>query len=488
MEEKSYIQMLLQKNKIVISSEREKLFDEFVEENKFLVDQIRDYQKILVENWKIKNRIYDINEQQIVIPNGKEGEFYETKIDLVKWKLTDLSFAEFETMPETGLSFNRETATIKGTPVMPGDFEFKFLYRLNNESEYNPPHEKKVKILINPDPKTLWVEKQSDKNDPFWKEDDDMAYGHLGEKQIVVASKRGRSHQKDGLFRDDDFAFAHIKKNGWSIVAVADGAGGYSLSRKGSQVACNTIIEYFQKTDDLNLNAEFEILIQKYAKSQNISELSKMEILKQAENLSQTILYKATRAIYKSIAEIAVDAQKKYPGFFNNPKAKSVLDYFHTTLIFALFKKYDFGYLIMTFGVGDCPIAVMNEDMTDIKLLNFLDVGDFAGGTRFITQYEIFNSLEQPMRKRFNFYITKDFSYLFLMTDGIYDPKFEIEANLEKHEKWLEFLADLHGENENNINIFEPSAVDIYPANQLLNWLDFWDKGNHDDRTLAIVF
>ena len=488
MEEKSYIQMLFQKSKIIISPERENFFEEFVIENKYIVDHIRDYQKILVDKWNLKNRIYDIINQQIVIPNGKVNEFYEAKIDPGEWNLTDLSFAEFETDPETGLSFDRETGRITGTPVKQGDFTFKFLFRLNGELENTLPHEKQVMISINPDPKKPWAEKPSDKNDPFWKEDDDMDYGLLGEKQIIVASKRGHSHQKDGSFRDDDFAFAHIEKNGWSVVAVADGAGSYPLSRKGSQVACNAIVEHFQHTDDLNPGAEFETILREYAKSGNINEISKMEILKQAENLSKKILYKATLAAYKSIGETAIEAQKNHPRFFNNPKAKSVMDYFHTTLIFALFKKYDFGYLILTFGVGDCPIAVMNENMTDTKLLNFLDAGEYAGGTRFITQYDIFRSQEPPMRKRFNFYIINDFSYLFLMTDGVYDPKFEIEAYLKKHEKWLDFLADLHGENENNINIFEPSPVDIYPTQQLLKWLDFWDIDNRDDRTLAIVF
>ena len=91
------------------------------------------------------------------------------------------------------------------------------------------------------------------------------------------------------------------------------------------------------------------------------------------------------------------------------------------------------------------------------------------------------------MVSRFNFKIVEDFSYLFLMTDGIYDPKFVVEANLEKSEKWIEFINDLNGDNEDNIN------VELTPENeklkeQLSEWMDFWSPGNHDDRTLAIVF
>ncbi len=128
--------------------------------------------------------------------------------------------------------------------------------------------------------------------------------------------------------------------------------------------------------------------------------------------------------MHNQLKEFADKTQISNPDLFNNPKAKSNIDYFHSTLIFALFKKYDFGYIIQTFGVGDCPIAVMNKDKTETTLLNWLDVGEHGGGTRFITQPDIFHSSERPMATRFNLKVIDDFSYLFLMTDGIYDAKF----------------------------------------------------------------
>ena len=143
--------------------------------------------------------------------------------------------------------------------------------------------------------------------------------------------------------------------------------------------------------------------------------------------------------------------------------------------------------MVLTFGVGDCPIALMNEEQTETTLLNWLDVGEFGGGTRFVTQADIFHSKEHPMATRFNMKIVPDFSYLFLMTDGIYDAKFVVEANLEKHEKWVAFLEDLKGNNEDNCKVdFDKNNEEI--ANQLSNWMDFWSAGNHDDRTLAIIY
>jgi len=88
---------------------------------------------------------------------------------------------------------------------------------------------------------------------------------------------------------------------------------------------------------------------------------------------------------------------------------------------------------------------------------------------------------------RFGFKLINDFSYLFMMSDGIYDPKFVVEANLPNIQKWKEFLSDLSGKNEDGIKVeLNPDNKEI--VNEFSTWMDFWSQGNHDDRTLAIVF
>ncbi|MCB0486297.1 MAG: protein phosphatase 2C domain-containing protein, partial [Flavobacteriaceae bacterium] len=330
-------------------------------------------------------------------------------------------------------------------------------------------------------PKSLWKDIPSDKNDIFWKEDDVSIEGSLGNRHIVVASKRGRSHKNVGSFRDDDFAFKHFEKTGWSVIAVSDGAGNYSLSRVGSQLACNGVVEFFEMHSDLEQSKIFEEKLLEFNATKD------EELLNGIQILSKQNLYKATVFVHNQIKEHAEKTFLEHPELFNNPKSKTLLDYYHSTLVFAVFKKYDFGYVIMTFGVGDCPIAIMSKDKNSTSLLNWLDVGEFGGGTRFITQPNIFHSNEHPMATRFNFKIVPDFSFLFLMTDGIYDPKFVVEANLEKRGNWIEFVKDLEGNNEDGIKVdFDKENKEI--ANQLSNWMDFWSSGNHDDRTLAIVF
>lgn len=480
---KSYIQKLFNANGIIVSANRLMLFDEFVKttECEEAVKSIIEKQNQIMDKWRIKNRIADILSQQIVIPNATCGKPYEAKIDFQKLNLSDLIYERFEGLDEIGLTFNKTNDTIEGTPLFSGDLKFKLFFKIEGELENSPANEKSISLVVNPDPKSLWKDIPSDKNDMFWKEDDISVSSKLGDKTIVVSSKRGRSHKNLGSFRDDDFAFKHFEKTGWSVIAVSDGAGSYSLSRKGSQLACNSVIEYFENYSDVEKSNEFETKIVEYSKSNDVT------LLKELEILAKKKLYKATVYVHNKIKEHSELTFKSNPELFNNPKAKSNIDYYHSTLIFALFKKYDFGYVILTFGVGDCPIALMSKDKTETTLLNWLDVGEFGGGTRFITQADIFHSKEHPMETRFNFKIIPDFSYLFLMTDGIYDPKFIVEANLENHEKWIEFLEDLDGKNEDNVKVdFDNSNTEI--AKQLASWMDFWSPGNHDDRTLAIIF
>ena len=135
--------------------------------------------------------------------------------------------------------------------------------------------------------------------------------------------------------------------------------------------------------------------------------------------------------------------------------------------------------------MGDCPINVINKDGSSVQLLNYLDVGESSGATRFITMPEIFKK-QEDMIQRFGLNCFEDFSKLFLMTDGIYDPKFVVESKLENIESWKNFLRDLDGENEDEAKVDFDDDSDI--ENQLSQWMEFWSKGNHDDRTLAIIY
>ncbi len=483
MEVKDYIISLLSKKGKIVSNEQNELIQHFSEsiENITLVNQIIENQLLIMKNWEIKTRIEDIKRMNFPIQNGTVGKAYFSTIDFKQLNLTDIITEDFQGLDEIGLKFNATLDSIEGVPTVSGEKKIKFLFKIEGEAEDSELNVKEFSIIINPDPKSLWKDIESDKNDPFWKDDNISIKDNIGDKKIVISSKRGRSHANVGSFRDDDFAYKYFNNSGWTVVAVSDGAGSYSLSRKGSQIACNSIVEYFEKHSDIEAHKLFEEKLLEFNTSRDENLLVEIQVL------AKQNLYKATVFTHNKIKEFADQTAIEHPELFNNPKAKSPLDYFHSTLIFTIFKKFDFGHLVLTFGVGDCPIAVVNKDKSISSLMNWLDVGEFGGGTRFITQPEIFHSESNPMSSRFNFQIFSDFSYLFLMTDGIYDPKFVVEANLEKNEKWQEFISDLEGNNDDksivNFN-YDNEEIDF----ELSKWMDFWSPGNHDDRTLAIIY
>lgn len=483
MKAQKYLEKLLASKEKTVKREHSTLFREFTQESEIqeAVEKIVEIQDTLMKKWQLIERHNDIQALQFPLPNGTIDKEYKVYLNFKNLGLTDLIDERFEGLEELGLSFNKIEDSIEGIPNQSGVLNFRFLYKIDGEGLSDPMREKALSIIVNPDPKSLWKNLPSDTENPFWKEDDVNTAQSFGDKKIVVSSKRGRSHANVGSFRDDDFAIKHFDDSGWSIVAVSDGAGSYSLSRMGSKIACEAVIDFFEENNNDENSKELEKKLIEY------NETPDEELHKEIQNLGKNRMYKATLAVHNKLKLESEKTFTEMPHLFANPKARTSLDYYHATLIFTAFKKFDFGYVVLTFGVGDCPIAVMNTDRTETKLMNWLDVGEFGGGTRFITQPEIFHSQSMPMATRFNVDIIKDFSFLFLMTDGIYDPKFVVEANLEKHEKWLAFVADLEGENEDG------SAVDFSPENeaiadQLSTWMDFWSSGNHDDRTLAIIY
>jgi len=465
---KAYLQFLFEENKMPFDTGMLPLLEQFAadQHNAAAVTQILENQQMLMAKWKLQTRIRDVQEQVVMIPNGTVGKPYEAVIDFAKLGWNDLAVVAFTRLEDIGLGYDAESKTISGVPTQSGDIKFGMTFRIAEEAPDAELHERQITLVINPDPKSLWKQLASDREAPFWKEDNIAVADKLGDKNIVVASKRGRSHANAGTFRDDDFAYKYFEETGWSVIAVSDGAGSAKLAREGSRLACQTIIDYFAVHLSMESFTAFDDLIAAHHSGTG------EETQKKLNHFLYNNLGKAALSVYKKIEETAALQQADIRDF-------------HATLIFALIRKYDFGYAVLTFGVGDCPMAILNKDLTTVTLMNKLDVGDYGGGTRFITMQEIFQS--NQFGTRFGFQLVEDFSYLMLMTDGIYDPKFAVEANLEKIEKWQELIADLQGGNEDEAVVdFTPGNPEV--GNQLSAWMDFWSPGNHDDRTLAIVY
>ncbi|MGV4413192.1 PP2C family serine/threonine-protein phosphatase [Chryseobacterium sp. T1] len=455
---------------------------------------IKDLKLQILQIFNMYKEKEEFREMQISIPNANVKKDYFYQFDLGQFP--NIKISDIKNLNAVGLEFDSEKQCIFGIPTTANQIDIHIEFFSINDENLSIDI-KTIPFIVNADPKDLWLNKPSPKDSRFPKEDNVTFSSQFLDKKIVIASKRGRSHAHEGTFRDDDFTVKELPDN-WTIVAVADGAGSARFARAGSQMATEIIAKNFS-SNDLMVSISQEVQ-NFYARTNNINienqaqeetnivdENSLLDSEVPQDNTNEVAAEKEQKlkskrfiinAMYNEVKKLHLELES-----FALAEGFTLKD-INSTLIFALVKKFEFGYVMLTFGVGDCPINVISEDNNEIKLLNFLDVGEFGGGTRFITMPEIFG--RPDMVNRFGINLFGDFSKLFLMTDGIYDPKFVVESKLENMESWNEFLNDLNGQNEDGIIVdFEnDSEIEM----QLSNWMDFWSKGNHDDRTLAIIY
>ncbi|MFN0291626.1 PP2C family serine/threonine-protein phosphatase [Pedobacter helvus] len=461
-ETEQYLRSLLQQQGITVGEHLNDLLKTFAagDENITSVKNIRLLQHNMTKDWKLIARRADINALQLAFPNGIVGKPYQAEFDFKAFGLEDIISFQLTGFENTGLAFDKNTKVINGTPQNSGDISLLFSYKIDGEEAEAPLNEKKVTIIINPDPKSLWKDLPSNADDKYAKADSVVETAPFLDFTFTAGSKRGRSHANKGSFRDDDYAYAELE-NDWGIVAIADGAGSAKYARKGSVIACNTVIAHLQANFNAANTSLLEEAIEIYSKDQSVKS-KLLDIV--AQHLSA-----AAKKAFTEIQKLAIEE-----GVTTND--------FHTTLAFVLVKKFASGYAFLSFAVGDCPLVLVDRSFEWVKPLNKLDVGEYGGGTRFITMEDIF--AKENFQERFNFEFTPELSYVVLMTDGIYDPKFEVEANLSKPEKWKAFFDDLDGNNTEGVSV---KFNDGYTAKNLSDWMDFWSPGNHDDRTLIVL-
>jgi hypothetical protein len=153
---------------------------------------------------------------------------------------------------------------------------------------------------------------------------------------------------------------------------------------------------------------------------------------------------------------------------------------YSTTFLLSIVKKFAQGTFIAAFGIGDGAIGVYNGSGKVIELMNRPDGGEFSGQTRFLTMREVIGDGSEMLR-RIKFNLFDKFTLLALMTDGIADAKFGTDNNLASPEKWAELERELFAK-------VDFDAKNESAAQQLLDYMDFWSPGEHDDRTLAILY
>ena len=450
--------------------------------NDYLMDKIKVAESEIV--WNLN------------MPNAKENQIYNQTVEMPKVSSAQLPEVEILLDDVVGLEQDihglqlmvapdKHSFAITGTPTLEhfrkdgatalSTFELTLKYHFSGMEmpAERPVLERKVQFVINQDPRKLWRDIPVDwenMTEPKYKKDDiqidyvkvEALSDGTPQKDIVAASKRGRSHAQEGKPRDDHFKMSHMD-NGWYIMAVADGAGSAKYSREGSRIVCEEVTNYCMA--QLANSKDFESAVKQYNEHKTESE---SDARKAVGDYIYKIVGTAAFKAHKSInAEAAI---KKLP-------AKQ----YATTLLLAICKKFEFGWFIATFWVGDGAICLYNKQAHTAEVLGVPDEGEYAGQTRFLTMPEIFKDATS-LYQRLRFRIVDDFTALFLMSDGVSDPKFETDAILNNPDKWDALWTDLK---ENGVELTDDNEE---TKNQLLAWLDFWSPGNHDDRTIAILY
>ena len=426
------------------------------------------------ENAKNDALAFEIKNKQITFMNGKVNQEYCIDFDVESLGIPEIDEVYFNGLEAIGLQYIPEEKKIKGIPTQAGDHKIVMEFKRKDWTEDKPLLSRDVTFIINPDPRVLWSKNiPTPKDIEYYKPDSAQSFvkveakktkGVLGIgkkeiacKDIVAASQRGRAHAIEGKPRDDDFALHFDEETECYIMIVADGAGSAKYSRKGSEIACSVAMAVCKE----KLLAYKEQIL-KNKKLENKNEIGKV---------LQDTMGNAVFEAYKAIEKEAQD--KNY-----------LVKDFSTTLLLSICKKFEYGWFVGAWWVGDGGIGIYRKNPEYLKILGEPDGGEFAGQTRFLTMPEI---IKNDLYKRMRFDIVEDFTALILMTDGITDPKFETDANLYRIEKWHAFWDDLNGNNEDNAKV-DFADDNEQAAEQLLKWLDFWSKGNHDDRTIAILF
>lgn len=383
-------------------------------------------------------------------PNAKAGQTYCGRMREVAGDGRVLQFKEIGLPENLALTLSEE-GELQGLPSLAGDHLITFQWSEDGVLWSAG----QCVLLVNPDPRSLWQINEPASDAVYPKPHSAAQALNAGDLKIAAASRRGRSHEHAGLFRDDDFFVQHDAASGWSVLLVADGAGSAKYSRWGAKLAVETAGEYLLAALSADLGASINHALQGWdADPESISG--------QIGGQFYSLFYDA--------ATLAVDAIEQ--AAFSFSQGSDAKDY-ATTLLAAAVKKQGGQLFLATFWMGDGAIAAYGP-RGKVRLMGLPDSGEFAGQTRFLDRAAL---ASDRFAQRVKIGRYSDISALVLMSDGISDPKFETDKGLASGDKWDALWDEI-----------APCLAVNHPEQSLLDWMEFFIPGHHDDRSIALLW
>lgn len=380
------------------------------------------------------------------LPNAKVGEPYLQTIIAMDSLGREVKVIDMKIPEDLGLKFIVERQSVSGTPNRSGDIKLSIQYQVITGEKLSTD----MVLIVNPDPKSLWKVVEPDPSLPFPKPHSDGKNITIDAvSRLIAASRRGRSHEHGGSFRDDDFYIETDPATGWSIIIVADGAGSAKYSREGSRVAVTTAGQVLSNLFSSDKGKELS----------NVLESDEADKLNKLGTEFHYIFHSVCSSSVAAIEKIASEKGEQ-------PRA------FATTFLAAAVRPYDGQYFVASFWLGDGAIAIYEPNGTP-KLMGTPDGGEYAGQTLFLDR----SALSAPsFSKRTKVSSFDKRSVLLLMTDGVSDPYFETDNGLSDPAKWKKLWDEI-----------APKLEEPEPEKALTDWLHFFIPGHHDDRTIALL-
>ncbi|MBJ2118562.1 MULTISPECIES: PP2C family serine/threonine-protein phosphatase [Proteus] len=386
---------------------------------------------------------------KITLSNAKVGTAFNSTLSI---ELDTLEIAKIEAVdfPEVvGISFDPESCCLVGTPTKSGNFTLIVHWSVNAICYHD-----EVLLIINPDPRSLWQINEPPADSLYPKAHIDSKLILKDNIRIAGASRRGRSHEHAGTFRDDDFYIHHDNQSQWNILIVADGAGSARYSREGSRIAINTVSHYLKS----------QLSVENKALKPHLETIHQWN-----DNNAINQLGSFFAQLFRNAAQLAINNLKNEAIHINEP-VKS----FSTTLLATVSLRINDELFAASFWMGDGAIAAYGP-AGKVRILGIPDSGEYAGQTRFLDDSAL-NDAE--FNRRIIIGKWKEISHLILMTDGVSDPVFETDNGLQDPNKWAALIDEI-----------SPCLASPETADQkLAEWLNFFSAGNHDDRTLVVAW
>lgn len=270
--------------------------------------------------------------------------------------------------------------------------------------------------------------------------------------RLAAASVRGKLHAHRALWRED--AFASRSVDGWTVLAVSDGAGSALLSRVGARLACEAAVTYLEEhLSSLALTSDDE------------------EGLKQDE--MPRLLEALGGAAGAALGAIRDEAARR----------ERLPAEFAATLLVTIHRPWRGRHLVGAVQVGDGAVALLDWD-GGVTLLGIPDHGEHSAETRFLTT----RGVEETFRNRVLFSIKDRLRCVAVMSDGVSDDFFPENRRLVELLLGEDLPGMRHRDGGPMGGVMEAVTGGPEAAGALLKWLGYEKRGSSDDRTLMLFW